>query len=98
MADIYGDEVFPKDTWVKAIVGRNRGNVCSETYYMVTSGGAFVRISSWVEAKKTTSRIDVEDERPTTTAIAEAITFMPGSYTLKLKSGKNACVVLRKTK
>lgn len=93
----FGDEAYPRDEWVKAFYQTQNDELRSLTSYMVTDGGAFVRVQTWVIVEQPMKHQGVVSKRIPTTAIAEAISFMPGDYTLKMKRGSNI-VVLRKRK
>lgn len=92
----FGEEAYPRDEWVLAF-HQTTHDLRSATSYMVTDGGAFVRVQTYTIVKQPFKQQGVAENRLPPTGVAEAITFIPGDYTLKLKRGVNI-VVLRKRK
>ena len=92
------DESFPRNEWVRAITPKRADDfVVSETHYMLLPTGAMMRT--------TTRVIEVVDpgspaarqfspRKARTVSTSEALCFIPGNYTLKVKGNNKDVVVL----
>jgi hypothetical protein len=95
-------EGFPRNEWVKATNKSSRdGYTIDETYYMLLPTGAMMRTVTRVievidpvspAAKQFTPR------RARTVSTSEALCFIPGNYTLKVKGNNRDIVVLEPKK
>lgn len=96
------DGSFPRNEWVKAINKSSPdGYTINETFYMLLPVGAMMRTTTRVieiidpvspAAKQFAPR------RARTATTSEALCFIPGNYTLKVKGNNRDVVVLEPKK
>lgn len=98
MSDEEESEGFPRNEWVKATSRPVRdGYTIDETYYLLLPTGAMMRtvtrVIEVVEPGSPAAR-QFSPRKARTVSTSEALCFIPGTYTLKVKGNNKDVVVL----
>jgi len=89
------DESFPRNEWVRAITPTlAKDRVLTETYYMLLPTGAMMRTITHVIEVETEAHGQFARRRGFASSTSEALCFIPGDYTLKVKGNNKDVVVL----
>lgn len=92
------DESFPRNEWVKATSKSSSGGYAiNETYYMLLPMGAMMRTTTHVievVEPGTPAARQFMPRKARTVSTSEALCFIPGHYTLKVKGNNKDVVVL----
>lgn len=83
---------FPRNEWVRASCSNHaRYGTIQETYYMLLPQGAMMRtVTTVIEVLSEQTGVP---RRAKTTSSSEALCFIPGNYTLKIKRGSEYVVL-----
>jgi hypothetical protein len=96
------DESFPRNEWVKATAKSSPdGYTINETFYMLLPVGAMMRTTTRVIEiidPATQAARQFVPRRARTVMVSEALCFIPGNYTLKVKGNNRDIVVLEPKK
>ncbi|MCO6704795.1 hypothetical protein [Streptomyces sp. CHB9.2] len=93
----YGDEKFPRNEWVRAeSVSSGRYGTLRETYYMLLPHGAMMRTYTVILEVVPDKPEPTGPKRAKAISTSEALCFIPGNFTLKLKRGSEIIVLVPK--